>query len=135
MIRSLPDTWIDLDRNTRLDEDVETRGIYNLAAAIEGRASDDEEHDDWRAVAFADADWLADGYLRNPGNAQALADVVSWLQGEEAARVEVEEDVPIVHTREKDVVWFYGTTFAPPLLVLGAGLWGVRRRRSGGHRA
>ena len=135
MIRSLPDTWIDLDRNARLDEDGETRGIYNLAAAIEGRASDDEGHSDWRAVAFADADWLADGYLRNPGNAQALADVVSWLQGEEAARVEVEEDVPIVHTRENDVVWFYGTTFAPPLLVLGAGLWGVRRRRSGGHRA
>jgi hypothetical protein len=135
MIRSLPDTWIDLDRNARLNEDGETRGIYNLAAAIEGRASDDDQHDDWRAVAFADADWLADGYLRNPGNAQALADVVSWLQGEEAARVEVEEDVPIVHTREKDVIWFYGTIFAPPLLVLGAGLWGVRRRHSGGRRA
>ena len=61
--------------------------------------------------------------------------MVSWLQGKEAARVEVEEDVPIVHTREKDVIWFYGTTFAPPLLVLGAGLWGVRRRHSGGRRA
>jgi len=135
MIRSLPDTWIDLDRNARLDKEGEIRGIYNLAAAIEGRASADDQHADWRAVAFADADWLADGYLLNSGNAQAFADVVSWLQGEEAARVEVEEDVPIVHTREKDVIWFYGTTFAPPLLVLGAGLWGVRRRHLGGRRA
>ena len=135
MIRSLPDTWIDLDRNARLDEEGEIRGIYNLAAAIEGRASADDQHADWRAVAFADADWLADGYLLNSGNAQAFADVVSWLQGEEAARVDVEEDVPIVHTREKDVIWFYGTTFAPPLLVLGAGLWGVRRRHLGGRRA
>ncbi len=135
MIRSLPDTWIDLDRNAHLDEDRESRGIYNLAAAIQARASDDDSHDDWRAVALADADWLADGYLRNPGNIQALADMVSWLQEEEAARVEVEEDLPIVHTREQDVIWFYGTTFAPPFLVLSAGLWGVRRRRLGGHRA
>jgi hypothetical protein len=135
IIRSLPDTWIDLNRDAHLDKNGETRGIYNLAAAIEGAASDDEEHDGWRAVAFADADWLADGHLRNPGNAQALADIVSWLQGEEAARIEVEEDVPIVHTRVKDVFWFYGTIFAPPVLVLGAGLWGVRRRHSGGRRA
>jgi hypothetical protein len=137
VIRSLPDTWLEVERNGHFDEETETRAIRDLAAAVEAGGVKDSAFDEepsaapdgWRAVVFADADWLTDGYVRHPGNAQAFFDVVSWLQGDKGARVEVEQDVPLVHTREQDVSWFYGTIFAPPLFVVGAGLWWLRRRR------
>lgn len=31
------------------------------------------------------------------------------------------EDVPIQHTREQEVVWFYATVLLAPALVLGVG--------------
>jgi hypothetical protein len=45
-----------------------------------------------------------------------------------------EEDVPIRHSRDEDALWFYGTVFAAPVLVLVFGLWYVRRKRSRGSR-
>ena len=40
-----------------------------------------------------------------------------------------EEDVAIEHSREKDKLWFYATTFAVPAPILGLGLWVARSRR------
>jgi hypothetical protein len=38
------------------------------------------------------------------------------------------------HTRKEDVVWFYGSVFAMPMLVLGLGFFMTRKRR-GARRA
>jgi hypothetical protein len=46
-----------------------------------------------------------------------------------------EEDVKIAHTRAEDVIWFYATVFAVPLIILGAGAgtrWGRGRKRRAG---
>jgi hypothetical protein len=56
---------------------------------------------------------------------------VRWLAGEEelAGAVATEEDVPIVHTQEQNVIWFYTTILGAPALMLAIGLIGVQRRR------
>ena len=54
-----------------------------------------------------------------------------WLTGEEsfAGAMTTAEDVRIEHTKQKDLVWFYGTIFGAPALVLGTGLVYTRRVR------
>jgi hypothetical protein len=85
-----------------------------------------------RVVVVTDADMFADGIVRNPGNALFALDTVRWLVGDEklTGGVENDEDVPIVHRRDEDTLWFYGTSFVVPALVLGSGLWFGRRSPS-----
>lgn len=77
-----------------------------------------------RAVVIGDVDLAADGVLRNVGNSYFFSDAVAWLTGRQhiAGAVESEEDVPLVHRKEADVLWFYGVSFGAPLLVLALGL-------------
>lgn len=133
-LRSMPETWNDLDGDARFGGDAgeksgETRTLYNLAAAVTGRTGKDA----WRAVAVADSDWVSDEFLRIDGNAQLLLDGLSWLveSEESAGQAAQEDDVPIVHTRDQDVIWFYASVFGAPALVLAAGLTGWRLRRNG----
>lgn len=132
-VRSMPDTWADLDGDRSFDEDAEKRKIYHLAAAVElprpeGAAEDAEGG---RAVVLADGDVLSDELLNIRGDLLMAADVLRWLQGEEdaAGTVESEEDVPVEHSSEGDALWFHGTVFALPLAVLLLGLGYVRRSR------
>ncbi len=76
------------------------------------------------AIVVSDADVIGSGILQNPGNAYFVVDGLKWLAGDEelAAKSTSEEDVPIVHKRDDDAVWFYGTSFAVPALVLALGL-------------
>jgi hypothetical protein len=73
---------------------------------------------------------LTDGVLRTYGNPYLAMDTVLWLLGEEqlAGEVSSEEDVPVQHTRQQDVVWFYSAVFLAPATVLGAGFLVTRRR-------
>jgi len=52
------------------------------------------------------------------------------LGGEEstAGAINTEEDVPLVHTRKEDLVWFYLTVFVAPLAVLALGFFITRKR-------
>jgi hypothetical protein len=79
---------------------------------------------------MADVDAVSDGVLNNMGNAYLAVDTLRWLTGEEdiAGTVSTEEDVPIQHTREQDVAWFYATVFLGPALVLAVGFVATRRR-------
>ncbi len=68
---------------------------------------------------------------------QLLAlDVSHWLMGDEAytGLTSTEVDLPISHTRKQDVVWFYGTIFLGPALVIAAGFAVTRRGRRRGKR-
>ena len=142
LVRSLPSTFADLDRNYQFDKD-EVRDAYNLAAAVEadigngtGASAEGEPEQQMRALVFASSAMFSDAVLSSLGlNAALAAEAVKWLGGEEAFTgvTESEEDVPIVHTKAEDVGWFYATILGAPGLVLVLGLTGVfryRRRRS-----
>jgi ABC-type uncharacterized transport system involved in gliding motility auxiliary subunit len=129
--------------------------VYNLAAAVTSPVADGakpppkkeekpEKKDDkkgpkkapppneMRAFVVADSDVFSDIFMSNVVANQVLfVDAVRWLGGEEsfAGEVSSEEDVRIEHTKQKDQIWFYGTIFGAPALVLAAGLFGSRRAR------
>jgi hypothetical protein len=156
VIRSMTNSWLDLDDDFTFDEGSEKRDRYNVGAAIEGpkvKAEDGTDKDGFRAMVFADADLFADltavnlgnyavlmvqpvppGYMSQPlglTSGPLLEDAIKWLGGEENVVGEVvsEDDVPIKHTQDKDTAWFLAMIAGAPLLVLGFGSWFVTRRK------
>jgi hypothetical protein len=146
VVRSLPSTFADRDGDFEFDERNEARQSYSLVAAVELPAAPRAEGDTTaaanpatpgRAMVFADAELFSDAVVTSLGlNAALAADAVRWLGREEtlAGDTRSEEDVPIVHTRAENVVWFHSTILGVPALVLGLGLLGVRRRRKAAAR-
>ncbi len=156
-LRTSPDAWLDTDANGVFDKGSEKQGPQQLVAAIEsppkakaepqpgqhkeGEAAEEAKKDTeakaaapYRAIVTGDADLAGDVLLRNAGNYYIVADGLRWLVGDEelAGEVQNEEDVPLVHRKEGDAVWFYGVSFVMPALVLGVGLlvsWPRQRRR------
>jgi hypothetical protein len=120
----------------------EKRSTYNLVAAVTKRlpAPDDaksKEPLEMRAIVIADADALSDAALSNEPNVLFAVDAVRWLGGEESfsGAITSTEDVRIEHTKQKDEIWFYGSIFGAPALLLGVGLVVTLRKRGGGGRA
>ncbi len=127
LIRSMPDTWEDLDGDYEQGSD-EKGKVFDVAVASSGGEGESE----WRAVVLGDVSALSDTVFQiSVGNQQFAFDAVRWLVGDEelVGDVSSEEDVKIQHTREQDVKWFYGTIFGVPLLVLIIGLMFTRIRR------
>jgi len=141
VVRTMPGTFADENHDYKLDDN-EKRSIFNIAAAVEtpaahakGKSAKKDEKgapDQMRAFVLADADAFSDLVLgRVMTNQLWFVDAVRWLGGEEsfAGEVNTEEDVPIEHTKQKDLIWFYTTIFGAPALVLGLGLLFSRRSR------
>jgi hypothetical protein len=118
-------TFVDRNGNYEFDPG-ETRRASELAAtATKGEA---------RVFVLADSDALSDDVIRAVGNPVLALDVTHWLMGDEgySGVASTEADVPITHTRKQDVIWFYGTIFLAPALVIAAGVAvtrGARRKR------
>jgi hypothetical protein len=136
VIRSLASTFADVDGDFEFDGDGEERKAYTLAAAVENRepaqADSASDSDGMRAMVLADAGLFSDAVVSSLGlNAALAADAIRWLGREEelAGETSSEEDVPIVHTRNEDVLWFYSTILGAPALVLLLGLLSLRNRR------
>ena len=150
-VNSYPSSYLDLNGNFRFDEDTEVRESHGLAAAIERVAGDEDasavEEDaateaaaagdaaalSMRALVYADAQIFEDRILTSSQlQASLIGDGIRWLGQEEAFSGEVvsEEDVPIVHTRSENIVWFYAIIFGAPALVLGLGVANLYGRRS-----
>ncbi len=93
-----------------------------------------------RALVYGDTEIFSDAILaRLRINSFVIADGVRWLGREEqfSGEVESEEDVPILHTRDENVGWFYAIIFGAPAMVLVVGvfmLYGRRRPASGASR-
>jgi hypothetical protein len=137
-LKSTPGTFADQNGNFRKDADEKSEN-YGLAVAVSRKSTaqpdkkpkkDDARAEDvageMRAFVIGDVDALSDVFLVNaPNNPLLIVDPVRWLGGEEsyAGEVNVEEDVRIEHTKKGDQLWFYGTIFGVPALVLGSGLW------------
>jgi len=145
-IRSMDTSFLDYNNNFVFDAGgakPEKRQHWNIAAAFEGSKSAGTTG--YRAIVFADVDLFADVMVRGAaGNPMVmllsgslLDDSVRWLGGEEVFSGEVvsEDDKPIQHTKNQDVVWFMLTIIGAPFLVLLLGLLGTIRRRRGPKKA
>lgn len=127
-VEALPSAFVDENGNYEFDEGEESRGEVGVVAAVE------DGEDGMRALVFGDAEMFTDRVLaRLALNAALVADGIRWLGREESLSGEVvsEEDVPITHTRQEDVAWFYGIIFGAPALVLLGGLGRLYRGRRG----
>jgi hypothetical protein len=155
-IRSLTGTFEDKNGNFTIDRPQEGPTNHHLAAAVslevapkeqEAKPETEEAEDkpeeeakaepnEFRAFVLADADAVSDLIAANRQENQLLAfDVVRWLGGEEswAGGANVEEDVRIEHSEQKDRAWFYLTIIGMPLFVLIGGLFiSARARRPKG---
>ncbi|MGW8320232.1 MAG: Gldg family protein [Thermodesulfobacteriota bacterium] len=144
-LRSMPMTWADENRNLEPDGAEEQKKTYDLAAAVTADVHRDEAEpaegapdleakgsakEQMRMIVLADADALSDQVIGNLGNYFLFEDGLKWLFEEEPllGSVGTEEDVRIMHTREEDVVWFYTTIVAVPLVILGLGVFYNRFR-------
>jgi hypothetical protein len=138
--------WINTDRDRKPDVTVDApiKAHYATFPDKNGNFQQDPGEDrrawevaatavkkDARVFVLADSDAFADEALPAGANQLLALDVAHWLMGDEAYTgvTSTEADVPISHTRKQDVVWFYGTIFLAPALVIAAGLGVTRRRR------
>jgi hypothetical protein len=141
-IRSMESSFMDGNENFAFDAGSEKKQRWNLAAAIEGNQVGGSGKEGFRALVFADVDLFADAFVQGALGRAALVlvsgplleDSVKWLAGEEAIVGDVisEDDKPIQHTKNEDVVWFTLMVIGAPIIVLTLGLIGTwaRRRRS-----
>jgi len=123
-VRAVGGTFADLNRNFKLDPETEKQEDLGLVAAVE-LAPKGKDKPGGRAIVVADADLVTDLILANSlANKQFAADAVHWLERDVELSGEVAgpDDVKIMHTRDEDKAWFYGTVLGFPLLVLGAGI-------------
>ncbi len=131
-VRSLTETWNDANRNFQYDEG-ETKKAWGVVAAVERKQAGKDGQQPFRAVVMGDSDAVADVVLANvQGNGLLVSDAFKWLAGDEklAGPTNTEVDVPLTRTAQEDKLWFYGTTFFAPLLVVGLGFLASRRRSS-----
>lgn len=131
-LRSGNDFFRDQDSDFERDT-TEAEETLNLVATV--TVSEKPGAPEGRAIVIGDGDFMTDKLASNNGNLLVFVDGVAWLIGNEELNAEVssEEDVPIEHSRDKDKLWFYATTFAVPLPLLGVGVWVSRRRRRAGE--
>ena len=117
------------DKNGNFQQDPgEERRAWELAATAVKK--------DARVFVLADSDLFDDEALPVAANQLLALDVSHWLMGDEAftGLTSTEADAPITHTRKSDVVWFYGTIFLGPAMVIMAGLMVTRAARRKGRR-
>jgi len=148
-VRSMETSFLDLNDNFSFDgggATPEKKQRWNLAAALE--TNKQGEKDGYRALVYADVDLFADVIARDQlgrtvmlmwsdSGGGVVDDAIRWLGGEEMFSGEIvsEDDKPIQHTKNQDVVWFMLTIIGFPIIVLALGLLGTTRRRRGSKKA
>ena len=120
VIKSIPTTFVDHNRNYAFDQTQETRSTFDLCAITERKG---------RIYACADATVISDILMQNPANQVLVSDALAWLQDKKAFTSSSEKDLKIVHSKNEDLLLFYGTIIVMPLLVLAIGLLTTRRKK------
>jgi len=142
VIRSMQQSFRDLDGNSAFTEGTEKRDRHNVAAAIEGPslagAAEGDPAAGFRAMVFADLDLFVDRPVQQGGQVfletwggPMPSDAIKWVGGEEIFSGEItsENDVEINQSKRQDSWWFLLTILGGPAIVLGVGLVTTRRRR------
>lgn len=134
LLRSLADSFADLNSNFIFDADSEKRAPESMIIGAEKKAKAADKKPQ-RLVVIGDSDVLADGLMASKPNLLLGYELATWLLGNDklAGAVDSEQDPVIQHTRNGMVWWFYGTTFAAPILILALGLFYVSMRRRRGR--
>ena len=130
-VRSLSDTFVDENRNFRFDDKSEKREPRVIGVALEQKILPSGAKSKGRIAAFADATLISDALVPNPANLVYFVDSLRWLFGEASVMglASSEEDIPIRHSNNEDIAWFYGTVALVPGLVLLAGRFATSRAR------
>ncbi|MBI1949494.1 MAG: Gldg family protein [Deltaproteobacteria bacterium] len=132
LARSAAASFVDKNDDRAFTDGAETRAIVDLAAAVELPATAGGK--EGRAVVVGDSDVLDDFLLVNSEANQVFGyELLVWLLRDDdnaGGAAPAAGDVRILHTRDQDKLWFYGTVFLVPLLLIGAGaVMAARRRR------
>ena len=123
-MKTLPGTFIDVNKNFAFDKDSETRANFDICAAAEWQAKGG------RIFACADATLAADILMQAAGNKLLFIDSLKWLMRDKHRGAPAsEQDKKIIHGRDEDLVIFYSTIIAVPLLVLLVGMLTTRRKK------
>ena len=123
-MKSLPNTFVDKNKNFTFDKGSETRAAFDICAAAEWRDKGG------RIFACADATLAADLFMQGAGNKLLFIDSVQWLMNDKYRGAAMsEQDEKIIHSRDEDLLVFYSTIVAVPLLLLLAGTLATRRRK------
>jgi len=139
-VKAMQDTFADANGDFQQQDDEKKNGVFNLAAAVSNirdpHADMAKVPHEMRVFAIGDADAVSDAVFGNEANVLLFIDAIRWLGGEESymGAVTSTEDVKIEHTKQKDLVLFYGTIFVVPAFALGLGLLFSRRTRGRGGR-
>jgi len=127
-LHSMPKTYLDLNNNFTFDPG-EKQQLFDVGAvaqkSIDGAggakdAKDGKAKRELRLSVVGSVDAVSDLGLFNRANGALAQDTVKWLMNDEAIVGETvqETDLPIMHTKDQDKLWFYSTIIAAPLLVL-----------------
>ncbi|HKQ68113.1 MAG TPA: Gldg family protein [Polyangiaceae bacterium] len=133
-LKAMQDTFADQNGDFAY-QDSEKKTQFNLGAAVsrmlDPHAANYTTVKELRIFAIGDADALSDAVFGNEANVIMFIDAIRWLGGEESftGAIATTEDIKIEHTKQKDLVLFYGTIFLVPAVVLGLGLALSRRSR------
>jgi gliding motility-associatede transport system auxiliary component len=136
-IKAMQDTFADTNGDFQQQDSEKKNAIFNLGAAVSNikdpHADMAKVPQEMRIFVLGDVDALSDAVFNNEANVLLFVDAIRWLGGEEsvAGAISTTEDVKIEHTKQKDLVLFYGTIFFVPAVVLGLGLLWSRRSRRG----
>lgn len=86
---------------------------------------------DGRIVVSGDGDVPTDQVLRNEANTLLTLGIMRWLVGDEAmlAVASLQDDLPVLHQRTEDRVWFYLSAFAVPAPLFLVAIWLWRKRQ------
>ena len=128
VIKSLPTTFVDLNKNFTFERKSEKRAAYmHCAASVWLEAGS-------KIFACADATVLSDPLLQNAGNRLLVVDALRWLLEEKQLGISSSEvDVKIMHSGGEHTFLFYSTIGIFPCLVLLFGYFMLRRRRGSRH--
>ena len=141
IVESPLSSYADLNGNLAFDDDTEEQRNHFLAIAVErtdgAGAAGAEDERGMRALLYGDAEIFSDQWIGAGLNTVLIGDGLFWLHREEnlAGEVISEEDVPVLHTRAENVLWFYTVIFGAPAVVLGLGLTIIYARRRQGRGA
>ena len=123
-MKSLPNTFVDKNKNFTFDKGSEPRAAFDICAAAQWRDKGG------RIFACADATLAADLFMQGAGNKLLFIDSVQWLMNDKyRGAAASEEDEKIIHSRDEDLLVFYSTIVAVPLLLLLVGTVATRRKK------
>jgi hypothetical protein len=116
----MQDTFADTNGDFQQQDSEKKNAIFNLGAAVSNikdpHADMAKVPQEMRIFVLGDVDALSDAVFNNEANVLLFVDAIRWLGGEEsvAGAISTTEDVKIEHTKQKDLVLFYGTIFVAP---------------------